>query len=500
MSREVVLSLAKVTREFLSKGREPVEPSDRIFPPVDIDNIRNDTKPQIKGQEEGDAGIPFKQATALSATENAILAEFERVQHIYINTHDRMQSAYVTRVNALAHEWKLDAIENEEEEKVNKVIARAKQQANEILRPMEKLRASGRELLKYRELHNLTGRLPVPVSQSKYWTVLIIVMAVELIVSFLLIQESGDPQRVVVLALIFAALNSFLPAFFGNLSIWLNYCWGLKLITNSKKIIGWLILSASICLGALINLMMAHYRSLSMEVAEESIAMQGDLAAQQQIVERLMSLSADSLTRLQQQGFDLGDTWSYILLFIGAICFLVAFREGFNKGDTYPNYTKLSNAFDDHFDEYQNTVEEVIERLKTDQANAVKEINILKKDITESYAKVPEIIARSVTLSNNCITAISALDTRLMQLVQEYRTANLKSRSDDAPEYFNETLTLREQPVASADFPNLDEGVKTELEDTLSNFVETIHEKFRGLINDIPEAETVLEKYPLKVE
>ena len=179
---------------------------------------------------------------------------------------------------------------------------------------------------------------------------------------------------------------------------------------------------------------------------------------------------------------------------------MVALLAGFNKGDTYPNYTKLSNAFEDHFDEYQSTVEEVIERLKTDQASAVKEINILKKDITESYAKVPEIIARSVTLSNNCVGAISALDTRLMQLVQEYRTANLKSRSDDAPEYFNETLTLREQPVASADFPNLDEGVKTELEDTLSNFVETIHEKFRGLINDIPEAETVLEKYPLKVQ
>ena len=87
-----------------------------------------------------------------------------------------------------------------------------------------------------------------------------------------------------------------------------------------------------------------------------------------------------------------------------------------------------------------------------------------------------------------------------MQLVQEYRTANLKSRSDDAPEYFNEALALRELPVASTDFPNLDEGVKTELEDTLSNFVETIHEKFRALINDIPEAKDVLENYPLKVE
>ena len=162
--QEVVLSLAKVTE--ISIKRKAGWALWSHFPPVDIDNIRNDTKPQIKGQEEGDAGIPFKQATALSATENAILAEFERVQHIYVNTHDRMQSAYVTRVNALAHEWKLDAIENEEEEKVNKVIARAKQQANEILRPMEKLRASGRELLKYRELHNLTGRLPACVAKQ----------------------------------------------------------------------------------------------------------------------------------------------------------------------------------------------------------------------------------------------------------------------------------------------------------------------------------------------
>ena len=93
------MSLAKITREFLSKGREPVEPSDRIFPPVDVDNIRSDTTPQVKGQVDGEAGVPLQQATALTATELAILAEFERAQHIYLNTHDRMQSAYVTLLN-----------------------------------------------------------------------------------------------------------------------------------------------------------------------------------------------------------------------------------------------------------------------------------------------------------------------------------------------------------------------------------------------------------------
>ena len=55
------------------------------------------------------------------------------------------------------------------------------------------------------------GRLPEEVSTSKVVTVLIIVMAVELIVSFFLIKESGDLNKVV-LALIFAALNSFVPA------------------------------------------------------------------------------------------------------------------------------------------------------------------------------------------------------------------------------------------------------------------------------------------------
>ena len=108
--------------------------------------------------------------------------------------------------------------------------------------------------------------------------------------------------------------------------------------------------------------MMAHYRSLSMEIAEESVAMQGDLAAQQQIVERLMSLSADSPNETPA-GIR---PWRYVvihsviywsdLLFGGPL-------GGFNKGDTYPNYTKLSNAFEDHFDEFSVPLRKLLKDL-----------------------------------------------------------------------------------------------------------------------------------------
>ena len=109
--------------------------------------------------------------------------------------------------------------------------------------------------------------------------------------------------------------------------------------------------------------MMAHYRSLSGDSGRVCCDAR-DLAAQQQIVERLMSLSADSLNRLLQHGFDLGDTWSYLLFVIGAICFLVALREGFNKGDTYPNYTKLSDAFEGHFDSTKAPLRKLLSNLK----------------------------------------------------------------------------------------------------------------------------------------
>ena len=494
------MSLSSVVSDFLSKGREPVEPSDRIFPPIDLDGIRRDCKPEQRGAEDGAANLPSPEAKTLSAAENAILAELERTQQIYVNTHDRMQAAYLTRVSALAHEWKLDAIENEEEERVNKVLARAKEQANEILRPLESLRASGRELLKYRQEHELTSRLPVEVSGSRVITVLIAVMAVELIVSFFLIRESGDPQQQVVLALIFATLNSFLPAGLGKASITLNYRWGLSRLFDLKKIFGWVLLCGSAFAGVVINLMMAHYRALSMELAQESVTAFGDREAQWEVFERTMSLSADSLARLQHSGFDLGDTWSYLLFFIGAICFLVAFVEGFRSADTYPQYTRLSKRFEHHFDTYEEAVSDIIEQLTSDQAAAVKDIERFKHDIAQSYAKVPEIVSRSITLTNNCEAAVAGLDTRLMQLVQEYRTANQKERTQEAPTYFHEKLDVPALTMSHPQFPDLDEGVKKELEETLAKFVEKLHAKFKIMVRDIVPAEQVLDAYPLSVE
>ena len=494
------MSLSSVVSDFLVKGREPVELSDQLFPPVDINGIRRTCRPDQCGAEDGAANLPNPKAETISAAEGAILAELQRTQQLYVNTHDRQQATYLTRVSALAHEWKLDAIENEEEERVNKVLARATEQANEILRPLENLRAAGRELIQYRKEHGLMGRLPEEVSTSKVVTVLIIVMAVELIVSFFLIKESGDPQQQVVLALIFAALNSFVPAGLGKSAIILNYRWGLRRAFDIAKVFGWLILFLSVGVGIVINLMMAHYRALSMELAEASVTSFGDLKAEQELVERVMSLSADSLTRLRLQGLDLGDTWSYLLFFIGAICFLVAFIEGFRSADSYPAYTRKAKRFGDYFEIYEAAVSRLIKQLTSDQSAAVREIEKFKRDIAQSYAKVPEIVSRSITLSNNCEAAVATLDTRLMQLVQEYRTANQKERTVEAPAYFFENLEVPALAMSVTEFPELDEGVKKELEETLENFVEKLHAKFKAMVSDILPAEQVLDTYPLMVE
>ena len=113
---------------------------------------------------------------------------------------------------------------------------------------------------------------------------------------------------------------------------------------------------------------------------------------------------------------------------------------------------------------------------------------------------MPEIVSRSITLTNNCEAAVAGLDTRLMQLVQEYRTANEKERTEDAPTYFYEKLEIPALTMSHPEFPGLDEGVKKELEETLAKFVEKLHAKFKVMVRDIPPAEQVLDAYPLSVE
>ena len=500
------MSLSSVVSDFLSKGREPIEPSARIFPPVDIEAIRRDCRPEQRGAEDGAANLPSPKAETLSATELAILAELERTKQIYVHTHDSQQTTYLTRVSALAHEWQLDTIENEEEERVNKVLGRATKQANEILRPLEDLRAAGRELLNYRRQHGLTNRLPAEVSLSQFFNVLIVVTAIELIVSFFLIKEAGDTQQQIILALIFAAMNSLLPAACGRVCILLNYRWGVNRRFDALKVIGWIGLFASAFGGVVMNLMVAHYRTLSMELAKKSATanMRNEgiegIEAQQALVNDLLSLSSKALAELQANGIFLGDMMSYLLFFVGTFCFLVAFREGFRSVDPYPQYTGLSKRFGKRFDAYEETVSEIIEQLTSDQTAAVNEIEKFKKDIARSYAKVPEIVSQSLTLSSNCEAAVAALDTRLMQLVQEYRTANQRERTQDAPSYFFERLEVPALTMSQPDFPNLDEGVKKELEETLASFVAKLHAKFKVLIRGIHPADQVLDEYPLTVD
>ena len=69
------MSLSSVVSDFLVKGREPVELSDQLFPPVDINGIRRTCR-QTSGAEDGAANLPNLTET-ISAAEGAILAELQ---------------------------------------------------------------------------------------------------------------------------------------------------------------------------------------------------------------------------------------------------------------------------------------------------------------------------------------------------------------------------------------------------------------------------------------
>jgi hypothetical protein len=494
---DLTMGLSSTISEFLAQGRNMSTLSADIFPSPNLDLVRRACKPEKNGASDGEAEFPSTDSVILSATELSLQSEMQQFQQSYVSDHEKMQGVYLTRVSTLAHEWNLEAIDNEEEEIVTSVIARAKENAGFVLRPLETLRAAGKELLLFRNRHSLMHRLPVQSSPSRVLSLLLLAFAIELIFSFTLTREVGDPQQILMLALAFSFLNCIVPFLVSRYCIAINYRPGISFETDLRKWLAWFLTLSLLTLGVVLNLLMAHYRAIVNEIAVGAAANPGDLEG---LVARAASVSTESLDRLMDQVFRFGDTWSFLLFLIGFACFLIAFIDGFTAQDRYPKYSALEKRFNQALDEYQGTVSEIIDELKEEQEEAVSKIENFKRGIKDSYSRVPETVSRSRALHSNCENALRTLDSRLMQLVQEYRSANQKARGTEPPSYFNELVKLERKELSVPGFPNLDAKVKEKLEDRLAEFVETLHGQFKTLIEDIKPADTVLEEYPLQVK
>jgi len=462
-----------------------------LFPPLDSDYVARDTNLLEKGKENGTSNIPAQTATTQDSVELNIKRHLEELRDRYKTDHDLQLEVYKGRVASYTNILDIQGIRTEFDAKLGNIKKDLFNQSSALFKEAGQLEQQGNNVRSFRQENLLNNRLPDYPKDSLRATMIIFVLALaELALNFFLLRESGDVMSVVIQSLLYGLINVILPfALFARIVRYINH-------VNPVYIsFGYLFILFYIIYTLFINLLIAHYRGVSMELAVE---IGQAVEFNQGLLDRYLETAFLAFSNFQSNWFGLKDVWSWFLFFGGCGLSIGAIREGYISDDKYPGYGKLHRTYLSDFDEFLDATEELTESLTTERDKAMDE---LKNDITNlenSHTRIPTVIQSAASLKERCYSALVSLDTSYNMLLKEYRQENTKHRTEPAPDFFDKEYKIDKPKLISFEVGEIKDP--SDVIQELQECSKQLHDIYQTEIEKLKSAEDLLGEYPFKVE
>ncbi|WP_156958655.1 hypothetical protein [Labrenzia sp. DG1229] len=218
-----------------------------------------------------------------------------------------------------------------------------------------------------------------------------------------------------------------------------------------------------------LNLALAHYRDVA-----EGLTTGGGLI----VMERLLA-----------RPFHLDDIMSWILFGVGAAFSLIAFLDGFFWTDPYPQYGAVQRRLEKRRVVYAETKKKLVDDLNDVRENYCDQIDEISRDLSDRRGEFDAILSHRSRLVRLFDQHQSHLEVSCNSLLNIYREANRRARSNRAPKRFSSPYKIdRVQVAANVEGERRPEEIRRWVADAhemLSHENKTIHEEF----------ETALENY-----
>jgi len=472
-----------------------------LFSPVDPERMRKKLKVEERGKEDGLANFPAQDASSLSATELSIHGEFTEIQQTYLREHEEQQQAYIKRFHAIVESWELDRIADEEKNLLGGLKVDDIANDADLYAKAEDLKAKSNELWSFRVRNSLTGRLPekqksAANSLSKLFTLFLI----EVVASFFLVRETGDPIMIFLLAVAYCGINCGFPFFLGP-SLAPAFDEGRDKAFDSRRIFSCAMLAACGLILLFINTGMGHYRAAAMELAQRAQSTATSNFEQLADLQReSLAIGQVALERTLSQGLLFPDLISFMLFMVGVFCGVLAAYEGISRADRFPGYTKLSRSFTEAYESYEDLLGDCADRIKSEREKASQKLKALKRALTASLEKAPAIIEASRGTTRKLEQALMVLSSRHHQLIGEYRAANAKARSEPSPAYFSSAPELPIPSFEPPDFGAIPRDRAAQVIGRIERALVDLHKQVDREIEKLPRTEDVITSYPLRIE
>jgi hypothetical protein len=487
------MSIFDKLKDLASNSVDVMKRTSDLFPPLDVDYVRRDTKLTEKGKENGLANLPRSNAQTQDSVELDIKSRIEEIRDRYQRDYDLELDAYKGRIASYTNILDIQGIGTEFEAKLGNIEKDFKVRTGSLFLEAQQLKDRGEHVRVFRNQNALEDRLPdYPKDSFRAWRVIVVLALAELALNFFLLRESGEVLTVGVQSLLYGLVNVIIPfALFAHI---------LRYINHIKPVyvnFGYLFIAFYVIYTLFINLLIAHYRGVSMEVAVEIGQAVNAANLNQGLMDRYLEVSSSAFSSFKNNWFGLKDIWSALLFLGGCGLSLLAMREGYISDDKYPGYGELHRNYVSDFEKFLDASEETIDSLTEERDRAVEE---LRNDITNlenSHTRIPTVIQTATSLRGRCNMALDSLNTYYNMLLKEYRGENLKHRTEPEPNLFDQEFKLDKPELSSFEVGDIKEpsDVIRELHECSMR----LHEVYAQKIGELESTRDLLKDSPFKV-
>lgn len=447
----------------------------------DIEALKKELRIERTAREDGEAGYPAGDAAEPSATELDIRARIEKAAAGFGKEYTATAERYREQYDDITSFWKLELIENEENELLGRAQGLITRHSNDLFPESKLLRGVGEELRAFRKRNRLEHRTPTFLRKERVFFVAGVVALVEFGASFILLREAQETLTVAATAVILITFNGILPiTVFGPASRWIFDRTGEVM----RRAGGWALLAFfGVGFGLALNLLSGHYRD---RVAERAAAGLRETDTFEGVREELAGLAGRAVESFVDAPFGLENYLTWIFALLNMVLFFVALWEGMAKNDLYPGYGTVWRKFMDELDRYRDLVDDAQDELEALQREGNAEIGRLKERLKESFHDAPGLIERNREWHARYSAAMDALESHHRTLVSFYRKVNARAREGAPPARFD-----RPAEAGLAASPLLEISERRPDEERLTRRVHAMADSFKGKIG---EAERQIEK------
>jgi hypothetical protein len=257
---------------------------------------------------------------------------------------------------------------------------------------------------------------------------LAVLFVIEIVINGTFLAKANELGYVggAVQATVFAAFN-----------ILVSFLWGLvpiRLINRRNffvKFVGVIAFLLYLIFALALNLTLAHLREVPPTLG---------VNAGQQVLRHILAAP-----------LNLTDVMSWLLFGVGLVFSLIAMVDGLTFFDPYMGYAGLERRWNDASRNFTNAKAELIERLRDIRDDASEAMNEAGRDLTVRRSELDALLQARSRLAQRFVEHQAQIERACNALLQTYREANRRTRSTDAPSYFDRPYKLDRIVPAPAD-------------------------------------------------